>query len=95
MVAAERGAQLAIDRLEVWRNQHSAHGETVGYTLGYGDDVGLDVKPLVGKELSAATVSALDFVANENGIVLLAESLQPLGKFLRGQFDAANALNAF
>ena len=58
MIASEGGAQLPIDRLELWRNEHAAHRETVGNSLCDGDDVGADVKPLMSEELTATAVTA-------------------------------------
>ena len=42
VVATKCSAQLSVNRLEVGRNQHTAHGEAVGNALGHCDDVGLD-----------------------------------------------------
>ena len=94
VVAAKRGAQLSIDGLEVGGYQHACHWETVGDALGHGDDVRTDVKPLVGKEPSATTVATLYLVTYQDSAILLAQLLQPLGKLLGGQLDAAHTLDA-
>ena len=94
MIASESGAQLSVDGLELRRDQHAAHRETVGDTLGYRDDVGTNAQPLVGEELTAAAVTTLDLIANQDRTVFLAGSCQALGKLGRSQFDAAHTLNA-
>ena len=94
MIAAEGRAQLPIHRLELRRDQHAAHRESIGDAFGYGDDVRADVEPLVGEELSASSVAALNLVADEDRAIFLAGSGQPLGKLFRGQFDATHTLDA-
>ena len=71
-----------------------SHRETVGDAFGDGDDVRTDIEPLVGEELTAAPIAALDLVADQNRAILLASSCQALGKLLGGELDAAHALNA-
>ena len=71
MIASEGGSQLPIDRFEVRGNQHGSHWETVGDTLGYGDDIRTDVEPQVSEELAASSVATLDLVADQDGAVLL------------------------
>ena len=94
MVAAECRTQLSIDRLELWRYQHGSHRETIGDTLGHRDDVGLDTQPLMGKELAASSVTALDLVADQHGTVALAGISQALSELWRGHLDAAHTLDA-
>ena len=94
VIATKRSAQLSIDGLELRRNQHTAHRETVGDALGDGDDVRTDIEPLVGEELTAAPVAALDLVADQDRAILLAGCCQTLGKLLGGELDAAHTLNA-
>ena len=94
MVAAEGGAQLPIDGLELGTYQYASHREAVGDALGHGDDVGTYVEPLVGEELSRAPVATLYLVAYQYRVVLSAELLQPAGKLFGCQLDAADALYA-
>ena len=75
--------------------QDGTHREAVADALGAGDDVGLDAEPLVGEELSAAAVAALNLVADEQGAVCLAQLLQALCKLSCSHADAAHALDAF
>ena len=95
MIATEGGAQLSVFGFEVGRDEYGAHRESVAYTLGACDDVGTDVEPLMGKELTATAISALYLVAYQYGSVFLAESLQSLCKLGSGKSDAANTLNTF
>lgn len=75
MVATKGSTQLTIYRSKLWRNQYATHREAIADTLGYGDEVWLDAQPLVSKELTASTITALDFIANQEGAVFLAGSL--------------------
>ena len=95
MVAAKRRSQLSVDGLEVGAYQYTTHGESVGNTLGNGDDIGLDAQPLVGKELTRTTVSALYLVAYQRSTIALAGVCQILCKLRSGHLDAAHALDAF
>ena len=75
MVATESSTQLTIYRSKLRRNQHATHREAIADTLGYGDEIWLDAQPLVSKELTASTITALDFIADEDGAVFLAGCL--------------------
>ena len=94
MVAAKGGAELSVFGLEVGRDEHGSHGETVADALGTGDEVGTDAEPLVGKEASAAAVAALNLIGDEHSTIVMAELLQPLGKLLTHELNAAHALDA-
>ena len=93
VVAAEGGAELSVDGLKLGGDQHRAHGKAVGYALCHGDEVGTDAQPLVSEEFARASVAALYFVADEDGVMLITQSAQLLHKLLRGYADPANALN--
>lgn len=54
-----------------------------------GDDVGLDTVVLMGEELAATSVTALDFVQNQYRIVLCTGLAQGLHKLVGGQLYAA------
>ena len=75
VVATEGSTQLTIYRCKLWRNQYTTHRETIADTFGYGDEVWLDAQPLVSKELTASTITALDFIANQESAVFLAGCL--------------------
>ena len=79
VVATKCGSQLTIDGFEVGTDEYGTHGESVGNTLSHRDDVGLNAQPLVGKELSASSVTALYLVANQRGTKALAGVSQLLG----------------
>ena len=93
VIATKGGSQLSIDGLELWRDQHSAHGETIGDTLGHGDDVWLDAQPLVSEELSASSVAALDFIADQHGTIALTGIGQSLSELRRSHLNAAHTLD--
>ena len=94
MITTKGGAQLSVDGLKLWRNQYSAHGETIGNALGHGDDVRLDAQPLVSKELSASSVAALDLVADQHGTIALTGIGQSLCELRRSHLDTAHTLDA-
>ena len=75
VVATEGSSQLTIYRCKLRRNQYATHRETIADTFGYGDEVWLDAQPLVSKELTASTITALDFFANQESAVFLAGCL--------------------
>ena len=93
MVATEGSTQLTIYRCKFWRNQHTAHRETIADTLGYGDEIWLDAQPLVSEELTASTITALDFIADEDSAVFLAGCLQTLSKLRSYHVATTYALN--
>ena len=94
VVAAKRGAELAVDGLDVRRNEHGTHGEAVADALCHGYDVGTDAEPLVCEELTATAISALYLIANEECAVALAGCLKTLCKLGGGHAYAAHALYA-
>ena len=94
VVATEGCTQLTIYRSKLWRNQDTTHRETIADTLGYGDEVWLDAQPLVSKELTASAITALDFIADEDGAVFLAGSLQALCKLRSYHVATTYALNS-
>lgn len=94
MVTAEGSTQLTIDRLELRRDEYTTHWETIADTLGYSDDVWLDSEVLVCEELTRTTITALDFVADEDGIVLIANLAQALEEVSLDHTDAAYTLDA-
>ena len=49
---------------------------------------------LMGKELTASTIATLNFVANQNGIMLVAQLTQSLQEFSADHTDTAYTLNA-
>ena len=71
MVSPEGSAQLAINGLEGGGDEHSSHRESVADAFGHGNQVGTYAQPLVGKELAASAISALDFITDEEGSVLV------------------------
>ena len=81
VVATKGSTQLTIYRSKLWRNQYTTHRETITDTLGYGDEIRLDAQPLVSEELTASAITALDFIANQEGAVFLAGSLQEIRHF--------------
>ena len=93
VVATEGSSQLTIYRCKLRRNQYTTHRETIADTLGYGDEVWLDAQPLVSEELTASTITALDFIADEESAVFLAGSLQALSKFRSYHVAATYALD--
>ena len=95
MVAAEGGAQLTVDGLELGTDEHRRHREAVADALGHGDHVGADAGVLVGEEPSAAAVSALDFVEDEDGARRRALLPQCLHEGRVGHLDATHALDSF
>ena len=95
MVAAKRSAQLSVDGLEVGTDEYGTHGESVGDALSHRDDVGLDAQPLVGKELSASSVTALYLVANQRSTKTLAGISQLLGEIGGSHLDSTYTLDAF
>ena len=94
IVAAERGAEHALGRLEDGRNQHAANREAVGHALGHGDDVGQNAGRFVGEEAARAAVSALDLIQNQHRAVLGAQAAQLLQESGLRDVDAAHALYA-
>ena len=95
MVATEGSTQLTIYRSKLRRNQHATHREAIADTLGYGNEIWLDAQPLVSKELTASTITALDFIADEDGAVFLAGCLQALSKLRSYHVATTYALNSF
>ena len=95
MVSAEGGAEHSVDGFENRADEHGAHGEAVGDSLGHGDEVGADAGVLMGKETAAAPVAGLYLVEDEDGAgggTKVAQALQILGS---GQHDSPDALYAF
>ena len=94
VVAAECCAKLTIDRSELRRNKHTTHWETVADALCHCNHVWLNTEVLMSEELTRTTVTALDLVADENCVVLVAESTNALKEFCTDHADAAYALDA-
>ena len=94
MITTECGSEHAVYRLKLRRYEHGTHRESIANALGTCYDVGTDAKPLMGKELTATTVTTLYLVADEHGTIFLASSLQALGKLLSSQAYATNTLYA-
>ena len=82
MVAAESRSKLSVNRSEHRTDKYACHREAVAYTFGYGDDVGFNAVVLVGKELAATSVTALDFIQNQYGIVFGTGFTQGLHKLI-------------
>jgi hypothetical protein len=95
MVAAERCAQHAIDRLEHRTDQHGAHREAIGDAFGHRDQIGTDAGMLMGKELAASAVSALYLIENQDSLVTRTEIAQLAHEVVGRELYAANTLNAF
>ena len=95
MVATKGGAELAKGSLEVRCDKYGATGETIGNSLGTGDEVGGYVKMLMGKELTATAVATLDFVADEHSSRFCTSATESLHKFLGGKANTAHSLDAF
>ena len=94
VVSAECGTQLAVYRLELRADEYTAHRIAVGNTLCHSDDVRFDTIILMREELSAASVTRLNFVEDEYGTGLVAFLSQSIGKLLCESLDSANALDA-
>ena len=94
VVASEGGAQLSVDGSELGRNEHASHREAVADALGHGDHVGAHAQMLVGEELAGTAVAALYLVADEDGVVSLAKSLQFLQETGLHHADTAHTLYA-
>ncbi len=94
VVASEGGTQLSIDRLELWRDEHGSHWETVGNAFGYGDDVGFHIEILMCEEFSTSAIATLDFVADKDSVVIVADSAESLKEFRADHADATDTLNA-
>lgn len=92
MVSAKRSAETPIDGLELRRDEHTAHWESVADTLCHGNQVGTDAKPLMGEEASATTITALYLIADEHGAIFLAGGSQSLRKFSIDDIAAADTL---
>ena len=90
VVATECCSEHTVYWLELRRDKHSSHRETIAYALGTGDDVGTYAKPLMGEELSAATITTLYLITDKYRAILLAGSLQSLGKLLCSHTYATN-----
>ena len=69
-------------------------GSHVADAFGDGDEVGFDTEPLMSEKLAASAIAALDFVANQDGVVLVTEFAQTLHEVGRHHTDATHALNA-
>ena len=95
VVAAECCSQLSEDGGEFGAYEQCAHGEAVGDTFCHCDEVGAYACPLMGKEFSAAAVTALYFVEHKHCAGLCTCLLQLLQEFGLGNYDAADALYAF
>ena len=95
MVASECGTQLADDRLEHGADEQTSAGKSVGNTLCYADQVGLDAVVLVGKELAAAAVTALDLIQNQDCAVCGAGLTDSLHVLIGRNLNTAHALDAF
>ncbi len=93
VITAKGGTELAVAGLKVGRDEHSTHRETIGYALGTGNHIGLYVQMLMRKEAAAATIAALDFVADEDGAVFVANRTESLEELCRRHTDATHALN--
>lgn len=94
VIASEGSAQLSIDRLKLWRDEHGSHWETVGNAFGYGDDVGFHIEILMCEEFSTSAIAALDFVADKDGVVLVADCAESLQELWADHADASDTLNA-
>ena len=57
VIAAEGGTELAIDRLEHWRDQDTSEWIAIANTLSHGDDVWLDAVVLMCEELARAAIA--------------------------------------
>ena len=75
--------------------QAGAQRESAANGLGHSDDVRRDAAPLEGKEATGPTVAALDFIENQQQIVLITQCAQALHVFGRHGGHPALALHGF
>ena len=95
MVSAEGGSQLSVYRFEHRANQHACHRESVSDTFGYGNNIRLDVIVLVGEEFTATSVSALDFIENQDSSCFGTYLAKFLHKFGSRYLDTPYTLYSF
>ena len=86
MVARPQRGVLLLDH-------HRPYGETATKTLGAGEHVGDDIRPLVGVQMSRASRAGLDLVEDEERPVFVAKLAQPSEEALRWLVHAALALD--
>ena len=95
VITAESRAQLSVNGFEFRTDEYASHGETIADSFGYSNDIGADAAVLVSEELAASTVTRLDFVQNQYGVVCVASLAQSFHKVRIGYPDAAYPLNTF
>ena len=95
MVAAECGTQLAYYRLEHGAYEKTGAGQAIGYTLCYGNQVRLDAVVLMGKELAAAAVAALDLIQNHDSAISGACLTYAVHVLIGRNLDSAHTLDTF
>ena len=93
MITTKRCSELSNDWWEVGRDKHGSHRQTIGDTLGNGDEVRLDAKPLMGKELSTSAIATLDLIADQHCTIFFASLCQALGELGRSHDTAADTLD--
>src|SRR5208283_2254293 len=80
---------------EVLLRQERSERDSGGDGLGYGDYVGHHVETLEGEDLAGAPETALDFVEDESGVMMIGKSAAGEQEFLRTLEDAAFSKNGF
>src|SRR5690606_35610491 len=95
MVSAKSGTQHSRPGFYFGLNECPANRKTVSHSFCNSDDVWFNFSVLVGKKLSAAPVTRLDFIQNKQTSVLFSQFFQPIQKMYVRNIDSANALNAF
>ena len=87
--------QLPVYWCKHWADEYACHRETIADAFCHGDDVGFDAVVLMGEELAAASVAALDFIENQDRVVFRTSLAESLHEFVCRQLDAAYTLYAF
>ena len=95
VVSAESGSKLPVYWCKHWADEYACHRETIADAFCHGDDVGFDAVVLMGEELAAASVAALDFIENQDRVVFRTSLAESLHEFVCRQLDAAYTLYAF
>ena len=95
VISSECSSQLSVDGFEHRTDQYTCHRESVTDTFGYSDNIRLDMIVLVSKEFTAATVSALYFVQNQDRSGFGTSVAKFLHEFGSRYFDTAHSLYSF
>ena len=93
MISAEGSSKLSVSGHKLRADNDPAHGETVGYALGYSDYVGAYSRILMGKETTRATISRLNFIENKHSSVTVTLLAKHAQEVIVGDADSAHTLN--